>query len=152
MPLPQPALPQEHSDEEDKPKANNSSSSSAQRHVPEHVQKAIQLVESQLMARNAQLAATLALRQPPMANSSAAANIKSIPTRYEVDKLPNKLTNPTVTVASSSNSSTSKAEAERNAIFEQQQQQRHKELKKGKREIILNSFEAKFNIYLNFFS
>lgn len=148
MPLPQPALPQEHSDEEDKPKANNSSSS-AQRHVPEHVQKAIQLVESQLMARNAQLAATLALRQPPMANSTATANIKSLPTRYEADKLPNKLTNPTVTVASSSSSSTSKAEAERNAIFEQQQQQRHKELKKGKREMILNSFEAKF-IFFNF--
>ncbi|KAM7348363.1 suppressor of white-apricot isoform 2-T2 [Cochliomyia hominivorax] len=137
VPLPQPALPQEQSDDEDKPKSNSNTISSAnQRHVPEHVQKAIQLVESQLMARNAQLAATLALRQPTsLTHSTSNAGIMSLPaTRYETDMVNNKIINPTVTTTSSS-TNTSKAEAERNAIFEQQQQQRHKELKKAEEKV-----------------
>ncbi|XP_046801976.1 protein suppressor of white apricot [Lucilia cuprina] len=143
--LQQPALPQEHSDDEDKPKTNASANSS-QRHVPEHVQKAIQLVESQLMARNAQLAATLALRQTtPLANSvgSSSSTLKSLSTRYDSDKLTNKLPTSSVVkisagsvaINTSSTSNTSKAEAERNALFEQQQQQRHKELKKAEEKV-----------------
>ncbi|XP_037810556.1 LOW QUALITY PROTEIN: protein suppressor of white apricot [Lucilia sericata] len=144
--LQQPALPQEHSDDEDKPKTNASANSS-QRHVPEHVQKAIQLVESQLMARNAQLAATLALRQTtPLANSggsSGNSNLKSLSTRYDAEKLTTKLPTSSVTklstssvaINTSSTSNTSKAEAERNALFEQQQQQRHKELKKAEEKV-----------------
>ncbi|XP_065365952.1 protein suppressor of white apricot [Calliphora vicina] len=133
--LQQPALPQEHSDEEDKPKTNTSAAGT-QRHVPEHVQKAIQLVESQLMARNAQLAATLALRQTPLASTTSTTNssIKSLSTCYESDKFPNKLTNPAVAITTST-SNTSKTEAERNALFEQQQQQRHKELKKAEEKV-----------------
>ena len=129
MPLSQPALPQEHSDDEDKPNTPTSATTGNQRHVPEHVQKAIQLVESQLMARNAQLAATLALRQTPLTSNMPLNNpIKTITNRYETDKMPAKLINST-NAPQTANSS--KAEAERNALYEQQQQQRHKELKKG---------------------
>lgn len=134
VPLPQPALPQEHSDDEDKPKTPTTPAAPAtsgnQRHVPEHVQKAIQLVESQLMARNAQLAATLALRQTPVTSNMALNNpIKTLTNRYETDKMPTKSLNST---NATQVTSSSKAEAERNALYEQQQQQRHKELKKGK--------------------
>lgn len=137
-------LPQDASDEEDKPTANNNSSNTAtttsastatqnNRHVPEHVQKAIELVESQLMARNAQIAAALALRQQaavlPVTNVLPLANI---PASLSVPAVAVVATTPMGTSSSASATAPTKAEAERNAIFEQQQQQRHKELKKGK--------------------
>uniref|UniRef100_A0A1I8PZF0 SURP motif domain-containing protein n=1 Tax=Stomoxys calcitrans TaxID=35570 RepID=A0A1I8PZF0_STOCA len=103
---------------------NTNASNQQARHVPIHVQKAIELVESQLMARNAQIAAAaaLALRQ--------------------TNVIPVKNVLPTITPTHASKSSgvsgasaATGKEAERNAIFEQQQQQRHKELKKAEEKV-----------------
>ena len=80
-----PALPQEPSDDEDASaetivqKPINSLTLSApavHRHVPENVQKAIKLVESQLMARNAQLTGTLSAA--PVSYSTMEVENKSL--------------------------------------------------------------------------
>ncbi|XP_075158346.1 suppressor of white-apricot [Haematobia irritans] len=127
--LQQTVLPQDTSDDEDKSAAsaatNNTANQQANRHVPIHVQKAIELVESQLMARNAQIAAAaLALRQ---------TNI--IPIKNVLPNLPVTQPHPTKATGVPGQVTISGKEAERNAIFEQQQQQRHKELKKAEEKV-----------------
>ncbi|XP_053951980.1 protein suppressor of white apricot [Anastrepha ludens] len=134
----QPALPHEPSDDDEECAAKPASSTQV-RSVPEHVQKAIQLVESQLMARNAQIAATvssrstsnaamtgpalLAMRAPPNQHQSTGS-------RFDVDYNTSIANNSTKTQLKSS-----KAEIERNALFEQQQQHRQKELKKAEEKV-----------------
>ncbi|XP_061385997.1 protein suppressor of white apricot [Musca vetustissima] len=133
-----PVLPQDTSDDEEKlntpttTAANIATSSNPNRHVPEHVQKAIFEVESQLMARNAQIAAAaLAFRSSSILPVNNLLPITTIPA---IAPLKSTMSSGTL-VVSSNVSAASKAEAERNALFEQQQQQRHKELKKAEEKV-----------------
>lgn len=117
----QPALPQETSDDDEdntNKQTNSSTDNPQQRTVPEHVKKAIQLVESQLMARNAQLAAVVGATVLP-------CNLPNMRSRFDIDFSGQLAPKPATANTS--------AEMERNAIFEQQQQNRHKELKRGKK-------------------
>ncbi|XP_005177286.2 LOW QUALITY PROTEIN: protein suppressor of white apricot [Musca domestica] len=142
-----PVLPQDTSDDEEKqvspsPAATNivtnraatttATTNNPNRHVPEHVQKAIFEVESQLMARNAQIAAAaLAFRTSSILPVNNLLPMPTIPATHQPK--PALLSGPAV--LSSNLSAATKAEAERNAIFEQQQQQRHKELKKAEEKV-----------------
>ncbi|XP_073830297.1 suppressor of white-apricot isoform X2 [Musca autumnalis] len=124
-----PVLPQDTSDDEEKQTTSaNMVTNNPNRHVPEHVQKAIFEVESQLIARNAQMAAAaaLAFRHSSGLPVNNLLPISTIPVTNQL-KLP--------LISGSASSATTKAEAERNAIFEQQQQQRHKELKKAEEKV-----------------
>lgn len=120
--------------------------------MPEHVQKAIQLVESQLMARNAQIAASVGSRSAqntvlasPALLSMRAPSSQHQPSgsRYDADYNSG--------IASSNSTKVqlknSKAEMERNALFEQQQQHRQKELKKGAQWRVENCRNLLINFY-----
>ncbi|XP_017465572.1 PREDICTED: protein suppressor of white apricot isoform X2 [Rhagoletis zephyria] len=136
----QPALPHEPSDDDEECTAKPAATGQA-RSVPEHVQKAIQLVESQLMARNAQIAATVGSRSaanavmagPPLLGLRAPAiqhQQQSTGNRFDADYNSSIGGNSTKTQLK-----ISKAEMERNALFEQQQQNRQKELKKAEEKV-----------------
>lgn len=152
--LQQPVLPQDHSDEEDVASAALGKTAQQNRQVPEHVQKAIQFVESQLMARNAKLAAVVTaslVSQPALALTKSSLST-ALATSYS-----KTTTTSTSTIAAARNEkshiSLAKTEAERNAIYEQQQQNKHKEMKKGK----INEKENRkrwmdCDIFLNIFS
>ncbi|XP_067636042.1 protein suppressor of white apricot [Eurosta solidaginis] len=133
----QPGLPREPSDDDDESTAKAAPSNSTQtRMVPEHVQKAIQMVESQLMARNAQLAATINSR-----NSSNA--LLPAPALLGMGASSNQQTTSRFDNYNSSSAGSltklhlknTKAELERNALFEQQQQNRQKELRKAEEKV-----------------
>uniref|UniRef100_A0A1A9W1Y8 SURP motif domain-containing protein n=1 Tax=Glossina brevipalpis TaxID=37001 RepID=A0A1A9W1Y8_9MUSC len=135
--LQQPVLPQDHSDEEDAASVALGKSAQQNRQVPEHVQKAIQFVESQLMARNAKLAAvvTASLVSQP----SALVLTKSSLSTALASSYSKTTTTSTSTIAALRNEkphiSLAKTEAERNAIYEQQQQNKHKEMKKAEEKV-----------------
>ncbi|KAI9589135.1 protein suppressor of white apricot [Glossina fuscipes] len=135
--LQQPVLPQDHSDDEDVASAALGKTAQQNRQVPEHVQKAIQFVESQLMARNAKLAAvvTASLVSQP----SALALTKSSLSTALATSYSKTTTTSTSTIApirnEKSHISLAKTEAERNAIYEQQQQNKHKEMKKAEEKV-----------------
>lgn len=126
-------LPQDASDDEEKhTSAASFAHSASSTTIPEHVQKAIKLVESQLMARNAQIAAALALRH----TSSSSLPVKNVlPNNTSIHNTKSSMVSVSSALSISSGASASKAEAERNMIFEQQQQQRHKELKKAEEKV-----------------
>uniref|UniRef100_A0A1B0G9T7 SURP motif domain-containing protein n=1 Tax=Glossina morsitans morsitans TaxID=37546 RepID=A0A1B0G9T7_GLOMM len=134
--LQQPVLPQDHSDEEDVASAALGKTAQQNRQVPEHVQKAIQFVESQLMARNAKLAAVVTaslVSQPALALTKSSLST-ALATSYS-----KTTTTSTSTIAAVRNEkshiSLAKTEAERNAIYEQQQQNKHKEMKKAEEKV-----------------
>uniref|UniRef100_W8BZ70 Protein suppressor of white apricot n=1 Tax=Ceratitis capitata TaxID=7213 RepID=W8BZ70_CERCA len=132
----QPALPCEPSDDDEESTAKPTAPTQS-RAVPEHVQKAIQMVESQLMARNAQIVANVGnrgtsntvLAGTTLHGTHTTSNHHSHqPTgsRFDVDY--NSQT-------TKQQLKSSKAEMERNALFEQQQQHRQKELRKAEEKV-----------------